>query len=79
MLFLKNYIEVKGENIEVYKEVHEDLVYMPVLLGVVAWTLYSFHLMQYNLLIHQIKKKNKKKTPSTTFHREPLVTHVPKF
>ena len=50
MLFLKNYIEVKGENIEVYKEVHEDLVYMPVLLGVVAWTLYSFHLMQYNLL-----------------------------
>ena len=55
MLFLKNYIEVKGENIEVYKEVHEDLVYMLVLLGVVAWTLYSFHLMQYNLLIHQIK------------------------
>ena len=26
ILFLKNYVEVKGENIEVYKEVHEDLV-----------------------------------------------------
>ena len=70
MLFLKNYFEVKGENIEVYKEVHEDLVYMPVLLGVVAWTLYSFHLMQYNLLIHQIKKNKKIK-----IKKKPLQLH----
>ena len=35
---------------------------VPILLfGVVTWTLYSFHMMQYNLLIHSFQKKKKKK------------------
>ena len=33
---------------------------VPILLfGVVTWTLYSFHMMQYNLLIHSPQKKKK--------------------
>ena len=57
ILFLKNYVEVKGQNIEVYKEVHEDLVYMPVLLGCCCldFVLFSFDAIQSS---HSSNKKN---------------------